>query len=60
MDAKNLAIAFGGVIFGEDEIPKGGDLLVMQNWKVRFATAHPGCLFLSYTPYPGHPDGRPD
>lgn len=34
MDAKNLAIVFGGVIFGEDEIPKGGDLLSVQTWKV--------------------------
>ncbi|KAJ7293179.1 hypothetical protein C8J57DRAFT_18129 [Mycena rebaudengoi] len=33
MDAKNLAIVFGGVIFGEDEIPKGGDLLSVQTWK---------------------------
>ncbi|KAF9569859.1 RhoGAP-domain-containing protein [Agrocybe pediades] len=30
MDAKNIAIVFGGVIFGEDEIPKGGDLLTVQ------------------------------
>lgn len=30
MDAKNLAIVFGGVIFGEDEIVKGSDLLTMQ------------------------------
>lgn len=28
MDAKNLAIAFGGVIFGEDEMPKGDDSLL--------------------------------
>ncbi len=35
MDAKNLAIVFGGVIFGEDELPKGGDLLSMQTGKVR-------------------------
>ena len=34
MDSKNLAIIFGGVIFGEDEIPKTADLLTMQNWKV--------------------------
>ncbi|KAG1749647.1 uncharacterized protein EDB91DRAFT_1108879 [Suillus paluster] len=33
MDAKNLAIVFGAVIFGEDEIPKGGDLLSVQTWK---------------------------
>lgn len=37
MDPKNLAIIFGGVIFGEDEIAKSTDLLSMQNWKV--------CLF---------------
>lgn len=34
MDAKNLAIVFGSVIFGEDEIPKGGDLLSVQTIKV--------------------------
>lgn len=40
MDAKNLAIVFGVVIFGEDEIAKGaGDLLSMQTWKVR--SVHP-------------------
>jgi hypothetical protein len=33
MDPKNLAIVFGGVIFGEDEMPKGGDLLSVQTWK---------------------------
>ncbi|KAF9458728.1 hypothetical protein BDZ94DRAFT_1269896 [Collybia nuda] len=33
MDAKNLAIVFGSVIFGEDEMPKGGDLLSVQTWK---------------------------
>ncbi|EPQ61103.1 RhoGAP-domain-containing protein [Gloeophyllum trabeum ATCC 11539] len=33
MDAKNLAIVFGGVIFGEDDMPKGGDLLNMQNFR---------------------------
>jgi hypothetical protein len=34
MDARNLAIVFGTVIFGEDEMPKGGDLLSVQNVKV--------------------------
>ena len=34
MDPKNLAIVFGSVIFGEDEMPKGGDLLSVQTWKV--------------------------
>ncbi|KAG6837886.1 hypothetical protein H0H93_013039 [Arthromyces matolae] len=33
MDPRNLAIVFGSVIFGEDEIPKGGDLLSVQTWK---------------------------
>ncbi|KAI0063187.1 RhoGAP-domain-containing protein [Artomyces pyxidatus] len=33
MDAKNLAIVFGGVIFGEDELPPGNDLLSVQSWK---------------------------
>ncbi|KAI5124481.1 hypothetical protein M0805_008363 [Coniferiporia weirii] len=33
MDAKNLAIIFGGVVFGEDEVPKATDLLTIQNWK---------------------------
>ncbi|KAI0317997.1 hypothetical protein OF83DRAFT_1171488 [Amylostereum chailletii] len=30
MDAKNLAIIFGTVVFGEDEIPQGGDLMSIQ------------------------------
>lgn len=34
MDARNLAISFGTVIFGEDDMPKGNDLLSVQNWKV--------------------------
>ncbi|KAJ3714018.1 hypothetical protein DFJ43DRAFT_1104379 [Lentinula guzmanii] len=32
MDPKNLAIVFGSVIFGEEEIPKTGDLLSVQQW----------------------------
>jgi hypothetical protein len=36
MYAKNLAIVFGGMIFGEDDLPKGGDLLSVQAVKVRF------------------------
>lgn len=39
MDVKNLAIVFGGVIFGEDDLPKGGDLLSMQSWKVSLIDA---------------------
>jgi len=34
MDVKNLAIVFGPVIFGEDDLPKGGDVLSLQPWKV--------------------------
>lgn len=34
MDAKNVAIVFGSVIFGDDEMPKAGDLLTVQTWKV--------------------------
>ncbi|KAL5495565.1 hypothetical protein ACEPAI_1028 [Sanghuangporus weigelae] len=33
MDPKNLAIIFGGVVFGEDELSKASDLLAMQSWK---------------------------
>ncbi|KAI0735515.1 hypothetical protein C8Q76DRAFT_611686 [Earliella scabrosa] len=33
MDPKNLAIVFGSVIFGEDEIPKSVDILSIQSWK---------------------------
>ncbi|KAF9056472.1 hypothetical protein BJ165DRAFT_1522378 [Panaeolus papilionaceus] len=33
MDAKNVAIVFGSVIFGDDEMPKGGDLLSVQTIK---------------------------
>ncbi|EIN13461.1 RhoGAP-domain-containing protein [Punctularia strigosozonata HHB-11173 SS5] len=34
MDAKNLAIVFGTVIFGEDELPKqSADLLAVQSYK---------------------------
>lgn len=38
MDPKNLAIVFGGVIFGEDDIPQGTDLLNVQSWKARAPT----------------------
>lgn len=34
MDPHNLAIAFGGVIFGEEEIPKVENLLSMSSVKV--------------------------
>jgi Rho GTPase-activating protein 12/27 len=44
MDAKNLAIVFGGVIFGEEELPKGSDILSIQTWKV---SEHPYYRWLS-------------
>ena len=34
MDPKNLAIIFGSVIFGEDDLPKNGDLLNFHSSKV--------------------------
>jgi hypothetical protein len=34
MDVRNLAIVFGAVIFGEDELPKNSDVLSMAAWKV--------------------------
>ena len=37
MDPKNLAIVFGGVIFGEDEVSKATDLLTIQSWKVKLS-----------------------
>jgi RhoGAP domain len=40
MDAKNLAIVFGSVIFGEEELPKGSDILMIQTWKVRKELLH--------------------
>ncbi|KAF9519904.1 hypothetical protein BS47DRAFT_1374940 [Hydnum rufescens UP504] len=33
MDARNLAIVFGSVIFGEDEVPRTGDILSITTWK---------------------------
>lgn len=34
MDVRNLAIVFGAVIFGEDELPKNGDVLSISTFKV--------------------------
>ncbi|EED82872.1 predicted protein, partial [Postia placenta Mad-698-R] len=48
MDAKNLAIVFGAVIFGEDEMPKGGDLLSVQSWKARNIFDKPAFPPVSY------------
>jgi len=33
MDVRNLAIVFGTVIFGEEDMPKGGDLFSVQSMK---------------------------
>lgn len=56
MDFKNLAIVFGGVIFGEDELPKGGDLLSMQSWKVYCFAVITRNFLLKFTS--GHGHGR--
>jgi hypothetical protein len=34
MDVKNLSIVFGAVVFGEDDLPKGGNILSLQSSKV--------------------------
>jgi hypothetical protein len=55
MDAKNLAIVFSPVVFGEDEVPQG-DLLNVQPAKVcQFPDA---CLLLLTGA--GLCDGGPD
>ncbi|KAF5377182.1 hypothetical protein D9615_006332 [Tricholomella constricta] len=68
MDPKNLAIVFGGVIFGEDEIPKGGDLLSVQSWKdsvMEDLIIHAHVLYDEHTnnphspPLPPTPAGEP-
>ncbi|EGO28450.1 hypothetical protein SERLADRAFT_445900 [Serpula lacrymans var. lacrymans S7.9] len=67
MDPKNLAIIFGGVIFGEDELPKGGDLLSVQSWKdssMEDLIINAGTLFdehptSSSPPLPAAPIGEP-
>lgn len=58
MDPKNLAIVFGGVIFGEDEIPKGGDLLSVQTWRVGLIYPTIPDMKLTYFLVIGFPDGR--
>lgn len=60
MDAKNLAIVFGPVIFGDDEIPKGGDLLSVQTVKVIISRVniHVGRCCSNYVLL-GHIDGGP-
>lgn len=44
MDVRNLAIVFGAVIFGEDELPKTGDVLAIAAFKVTISlsAATPG------------------
>ncbi|GJE85925.1 RhoGAP-domain-containing protein [Phanerochaete sordida] len=65
MDAKNLAIVFGSVIFGEDDMPKGGDLLAVQAWKdtlMEDLITHAHVLFQSSNsspPLPPAPSGEP-
>jgi len=66
---KNLAIVFGGVIFGEDEIPKGGNLLSIQTWKdtlMEDLITHAAALFddrapavVLSAPLPPAPTGQP-
>ena len=34
MDARNLAISFGTVLFGEDDMPKANELLSVSSSKV--------------------------
>ncbi|KAJ3556479.1 hypothetical protein NM688_g2008 [Phlebia brevispora] len=64
MDAKNLAIIFGSVVFGEEEVPKGGDLLSVQTWKdslMEDLIIHANVLFQSNAspPLPPAPAGEP-
>lgn len=57
MDTRNLAIVFATVIFGEEDIPKGGDLLSVQNIKVLHSLdTFRERLTLSFK---GHESGRP-
>lgn len=45
MDVRNLAIVFGSVIFGEDELPKNSDVLTISAWKVSLiAITYPAML----------------
>jgi hypothetical protein len=54
MDAKNIAIVLGTAIFGEDEIPKNGDLLSVQAYKVTILISKfCWCLVLKIC---GHPN----
>ncbi|KAA1468463.1 RhoGAP-domain-containing protein [Dentipellis sp. KUC8613] len=58
MDPKNLAIVFGTVIFGEDEMPPGADLLSLQTWKdslMEDLITNAGVLFVDEQPAPSSP-----
>lgn len=35
MDPKNLSIVFGGLLFGDDDMPKDGNVLSVAHTKVR-------------------------
>ncbi|CAL1696188.1 unnamed protein product [Somion occarium] len=64
MDPKNLAIVFGSVIFGEDDLPKSGDLMSVQSWKdtlMEDLITHASILFQSNQspPLPSAPLGEP-
>ncbi|KAK7064562.1 Rho GTPase-activating protein 27 [Favolaschia claudopus] len=74
MDAKNLAIIFGTVIFGEDDISKpggggasAGDLLTIQTWKdslMEDMITHAHILYDDHAvnnspPLPATPAGEP-
>jgi hypothetical protein len=56
MDPKNVAIVFGSVIFGEDEMPKAGDLLSVHTAKVIVRLSLPEDLT---HPVAGHIYGGP-
>lgn len=57
MDAKNVAIVFGSVIFGDDEMPKGGDLLSVQTIKVSYRTRYLLTTNTNYNFISGHLNG---
>ncbi|KAF8528039.1 RhoGAP-domain-containing protein [Hysterangium stoloniferum] len=69
MDARNLAIVFNGVIFGEDELPKDTDILAIHNIKdtvMEDLIVHAPLLFddrtipvLHEPPLPPAPSGEP-
>lgn len=66
MDVRNLAIVFGAVIFGEDELPKNGDVLSISTFKVSLDDCPNFQHSLEWSRYShelscsGYGDGRPD